>query len=149
MLSGGVAMATAALIGARLPWQPFGDTDFWLTSPNQFLVRSGLVLVALGLLAHISQSRSRPPVVIQALAHESLLIYTVHLCVVYGSVWNAGLRQQVGPTLTLLPALGRVAAVWCAMIAIASAWYWCKHHEPGAARWVRVATGGLLLGRLL
>ncbi|MBI3047783.1 MAG: DUF1624 domain-containing protein [Acidobacteria bacterium] len=149
MLGGGAGMATLALVGAGVPLQPFGDTDFWSTSPNQFLLRSGLVLLILGLLAHISRLLSRPPFVVQALAHESLTIYAVHLCLVYGSVWNAGLRQLVGPTLTLLPALAYVAAVWASMMVLASAWYWCKERQPGVAQWVRVGAAGLLLGRLL
>lgn len=149
MLGCGAGMLTLSLVCARVPLQPFGETAFWSTSPNQFLLRSGLVLLMLGLLAHVSRLESRPPFVVQALAQESLTIYAVQLCIVYGSVWNAGLRQHVGPTLALLPALGYVAAVWASMMLLASGWYWCKHRQPGAAQWVRVGTGGLLLGRLL
>lgn len=149
MLGCGAGMVALALISARVPLQPFGETAFWSTSPNQFLLRSGLVLLMLSLLAHISRLVSRPLFVVQALAQESLTIYAVHLCIVYGSVWNGGLRQHVGPTLALLPALGYVAVVWASMMLLASGWHWCKHRQPGAAQWVRVGVGGLLLGRLL
>ena len=67
----------------------------------------------------------------------------------YGSAWNLGLRQHVGQTLTLWPALAYVAAMWASMTALASGWHWCKHRQPGIAQWVRVGVGGLLLGRLL
>lgn len=149
LLGGGLGMLVVALVCVRVPLQPFGPTDFWSTSPNQFLLRSGSVMLLLGLVAHISRLVSRPAYAVQALAQESLTIYAVHLCIVYGSVWNVGLRQRVGPTLTLLPALAYVAAVWASMMLLASGWHWCKHRQPGVAQWVRVGAGGLLLGRLL
>lgn len=149
LLPGGVGLLAVSLIGIRVPLAPFGPTDFWSTSPNQFLLRAGLVLLVLNAVAFISQRISKAPYVIQALAQESLTIYAVHLCIVYGSVWNVGLRQLVGPSLTVLPALVSVATMWASMAALACAWRWCKHHEPGIAQWVRAGTGGLLFGKLL
>lgn len=149
LLGGGLGMLGVGLVCARVPLQPFGETAFWYTSPNLFLVRSGLVLLVLGGLAYLSPLLSRRARVVQVLAQESLTIYAVHVCLVYGSVWNAGLRQRVGPTLTLLPALAYVAAMCAAMILLAFAWHWCKRHEPGVAQWVRVGAGGVLVGRLL
>ena len=149
LIGGGLGMLLVAFVCVRIPLQPFGPTDFWTTSPNQFLVRAGCMLLALGLLAQISRLISKPAYAVQALAHESLTVYAVHLGVVYGSAWNLGLRQHVGPTLTLWPALAYVAAMWASMTALASGWHWCKHRQPGIAQWVRVGVGGLLLGRLL
>ncbi|MBI2828448.1 MAG: DUF1624 domain-containing protein [Acidobacteria bacterium] len=149
LLPGGVGLVALSIVGASMPLAPLGPTDFWLTSPNQFLLRAGLVLLVLGALAHISQRISRQPYVVQALAQESLTVYAIHLCIVYGSVWNVGLRQLVGPTLRVIPALGCIVVVWGAMALLASAWHWCKHREPGAAKWVRLGVSGLLLGTLI
>jgi acyltransferase len=148
-LVGGGGMLGIGLVCAQLPLQPFGATEFWYTSPNLFFIRAGLILVVLGTLAHLSALVSKHTRVIQSIAQESLTIYAVHVCVVYGSVWNAGLRQRVGPTLTIVPALAYVATLCAAMILLALTWHWCKHREPGIAQWVRVGTGGVLLGRLL
>lgn len=148
-LLGGVGLLALALISISIPIAPFGAAHFWSTSPTQFLLRTGLVLVVLSAVSLISQSVPKPPYAVQALAQESLTIYAVHLCLVYGSVWNVGLRQLVGPSLTILPALGAVAVMWVSMAALACAWRWCKQHQPGAAKWIRAGTGGLLLGRLL
>lgn len=149
LIPGGVAFLALSFIGNRMPLVPLGPTDFWSTSPNQFLLRAGAVLLLFGALAHVSQRIARTPYVVEALAQESLLIYAVHLCIVYGSVWNLGLRQLVGPTLTGLPALACVVGLWASMAFLASAWYWCKHREPGVAQWIRVGVPSLLLGRLL
>ena len=149
LIGGGLGMLLVAFVCVRIPLQPFGPTDFWSTSPNQFLVRSGSVMLGLGLLARVCRLVSKPAYPVQALAHESLTVYAVHLGIVYGSAWNLGLRQYVGPTLTLLPALAFVAAMWASMTVLASGWHWLKHRQPGVAQWVRVGVGGLLLGRLL
>ena len=149
LIGGGIAMLGVAFVGSRVPLQPFGATDFWSTSPNQFLLRSGLVLLLLGGIAHASRRVHPPMFAIHALAQESLTIYAVHLYIVYGSAWNLGLRQRVGPTQTLLPALGYVAAMWVSMTLLACGWYSCKHRQPGVARWIRVGVAALLFGSLL
>lgn len=48
LLPGGMALVALSFVGARVPLAPFGPTDFWSTSPNQFLLRAGLVLLLLG-----------------------------------------------------------------------------------------------------
>ena len=76
---------------------------------------------------------------IQALAQESLTIYFVHICILYGSLWNAGLRQKIGATLT--PWL-MVACVWfllMGMTALGLSWNWFKKTEPKRSYWVQAA----------
>lgn len=63
--------------------------------------------------------QSRRVFMAAAVAQESLLIYFVHLCIVYRSIWNDGLYQLYGEAL------------------------------PPAARWVSVAIGAWLLLLLL
>jgi hypothetical protein len=149
LLGGGVAFLVISLIGARIPLEPFGPTNFWSTSPNLFFLRAGLVLLVLGVIAHASRAASKPGVIVQALAHESLTIYTVHLCIVYGSVWNLGLAQLIGSTLSLPLALACVATLLISMMLLATAWYWCKKNKPALARQVRIGTFGVLFGKFL
>ncbi|MEO8258443.1 MAG: acyltransferase family protein [Acidobacteriota bacterium] len=149
LLPGGGAMIALAVVGTWLPLEPFGQTDFWSTSPNHFLLRAGIVLLILGLLAHVSGRGGEPGFIVRVLARESLMIYAVHLCLVYGSPWNVGLYQLVGPTLPVVPALGCVLALWVVTALLACGWHWCKHSRPRAAPWVRVGIAGLLFGRLL
>lgn len=111
---GGVGMLLVAFVCVRIPLQPFGPTDFWTTSPNQFLVRAGCVLLALGLLAQVSRLISKPAYAVQALAHESLTVYAVHLGIVYGSAWNPsvcasmwGRRSPCGRRWHTWPRCGR------------------------------------------
>jgi len=148
LLGVGVGMVALAFLFARLPLQPFGPTEFWTTSPNQFLLRAGLVLVLFGVAAHASRFVSHKPRLIHSLAQESLTIYATHLCLVYGSVWNNGLRQLVGPTLPWQAAAGYAALMWLAMAVYALAWHWTKRTHPRAAGTLRWALAGALAYQL-
>jgi len=117
--------------------------------PPQFLVRSGACLLMLGALAHASRPIQHLPRVFGAVAQETLVIYFVHLCIVYGSVWNPGLYQAFGPTLGPGPVLICVVLLMAAMIVLAWYWNWWKHVRPRAARWVAVAALTALVARLL
>lgn len=149
LLPAGLAMLGIAYVGARLPFQPLGSTEFWTTSPNQFLLRAGLVLLFVGVIAHAGQCLSAASRVIRPLAQESLLVYVVHLCMVYGSPWNTGLIHTHGNTMDLGPALGVVAALWITMAVIATTWNTLKGSRVRSAMWLRLATGAFLSLRLM
>lgn len=148
LAGGGAAMLIAWLVGSFAPWQPLGQTDFWLTSPNQFLLRAGLVCITLALVAQVSGRISRLPTALNALAQESLLVYVVHLCLVYGSPWNSGLGSRYGQTLALGPAVAWVLLLWVSVTTFAYAWHSYKHRKPRAAGWITQAAAVVLVGRL-
>jgi len=117
--------------------------------PSDVALRTGSCFLVMGAIALISQRISQLPHVFGAVAQESLVIYFVHLCIVYGSVWNPGLFQVFGERLSPPATLGFVVAVVIPMVALA--WYWnrLKHVRPAYARWVSVAAGVVLGGLLL
>jgi hypothetical protein len=138
LLAGATMVVSANLFG-RLPLAPFGPSDFWSTSPNQFLLRAGCVLVVLGALAHLSRRIDHLPHVFTAMAQESLLVYYAHLCIVYGSIWNDGLQTYFTAKLPLGRAFLLVAVLIGLMAVLASAWNWYKHAHSRAARLVTFA----------
>ncbi len=144
----GLLMIASAMVCSALPFEPFGATEFWSTSPNLFLLRSGLVLAAVSAMTHANRYVTRGRTLIRSLARESLLVYVVHVPLVYGSAWNGGLVQSVGRT-TLLPALAMVGAVWIAMALLAVAWHQCKLRSSTLAFWVRIGAAGLITVKLL
>ena len=148
LLAPGVAMLvlSAALRAWPAPW--FGTGPASLV-PAEVLTRAGACLVILAAIAYLSRRITRLPHVFGAVAQESLLIYFVHLCIVYGSVWNRGLSQIYGATLTPPQTLLAVALVIVSMVGLAWYWNWWKHVRPRVARWMSFAAGGLLLYKLL
>jgi uncharacterized membrane protein len=111
-------------------------------------LRTGSCFLVMGLIALLSQRISQLPHVFGAVAQESLVIYFVHLCIVYGSVWNPGLYHFYGERMTPPATIGFVVLVVVPMIALAWSWNRLKHGRPTAARWVSV-TAGIVLGGLL
>jgi hypothetical protein len=89
------------------------------------------------------------PHVFGAVAQESLVIYFIHLCIVYGSVWNQGLVQLIGVTLRPIQTLPIVLALVGSMVLFAWYWNWFKHHRPRVARYVMIAVAVTLIARLL
>ena len=122
-------------------------TSGWI--PRDVLLRAGACLVALGLLAHASQHITQLPRVFGAVAQESLLVYFVHLCVVYGSIWNPGLDRFYGEALSPAASVLTAIAVVVPMIALAWLWHRLKHSRPVVAKRVTVMAGiGLVVSLL-
>ena len=148
LLLPGAVMFAIGLAERLLPSPPFGPGPAAFIPP-QFLVRSGVCLVMLAALAHGSRRISRLPHVFGAVAQETLLIYFVHLCIVYGSVWTPGLYQAYGPTLGPGMVFLFVILMLVAMSGLAWYWNWWKHTRPRAARWMAAGALGALVARLL
>jgi hypothetical protein len=144
----GLALVTLAFVVDILPAWLVGD-GAWESVPNQVALRMGASLMLLALIARASQAVTRLPHVFGAVAQETLLIYFVHLCIVYGSVWNRGLVQAFGPTLGPGPTVMYVVLLLVAMGGLALYWNWWKHTKPRAARWTALAVGAALVYRLL
>jgi uncharacterized membrane protein len=117
--------------------------------PGDVAIRTGVCGLILGLIAIVSRHVSQLPHVFGAVAQESLLVYFVHLCIVYGSIWNPGLALFYGAKLTPLATLLAVLAVVASMIGLAWQWNRFKHVRPRTARWVSLAAGFVLIGLLI
>jgi uncharacterized membrane protein len=148
LFSPGFALVTLAFVVGALPASLVG-ADAWNAVPNQVALRTGASLMLLALVARASQRITRLPHIFGAIAQETLLIYFVHLCIVYGSVWNRGLVQAYGQTLGPGQTGLFVVVLLMAMAALALYWNWWKHTRPRLARWTALAVGGVLLYRLL
>lgn len=139
-LAGFGAMLVAAGGGLqRLPRVIYRDLDYWRDSPNLFLTRVGLVCLVLSSLIYLTRRVRIPEKPVQALAQQSLTIYFVHICILYGSLWNAGLRQKIGATLPPLPTLGWVWVLLLGMISLGLSWNWFKKAEPRRSYLVQAA----------
>jgi hypothetical protein len=139
LLGAGTALTVAALYARAAGVDAFGPGP-GRGIPGEFMLRTGVSLVILGIIAHLSQRMSRMPHAIGAVAQESLLIYFVHLCIVYGSVWNRGLVQRFGETLSPAQTLPPVLAIIGAMALLAWGWNRLKHTRHDVARWVMGGT---------
>jgi uncharacterized membrane protein len=128
----GATMMTTGVVCRLLPIAPYGPTEFWTVSPNLFLVKAGAVLILLAGAVVFTDYLGKLPRMFSVLSRESLTVYFVHLCIVYGSIWNDGLYQLVGPRLGLSATLASIAALLVGISALAWAWFEFKqrwHHS--------------------
>jgi uncharacterized membrane protein len=141
--------AALAATGIGLDAAHVFGTGEWSFVPAQFLIRTGSCLLVMGAIAHASARMDGLPHVFAAVAQETLLIYFVHLCIVYGSVWNTGLVQRFGETLSPIRMVTVVALLLAAMAGLAAFWNWWKHARPRLARVTMLAAWALLVYRLI
>lgn len=135
----GMAALAAGFCLSKLPITLYENADYWKTSPNLFLMRIGCVCVILAGLTYVTQKVSLPRRAIQSVAQESLTIYIIHICILYGSTWNLGLRQYIGPTLPFTSTLEWIVLLLGSMTLMGWSWSWFKRNEPVKLRWLQSA----------
>jgi uncharacterized membrane protein len=127
------------------PWGP----DAWNFMPIQLAIRIGACLIILAAIAAASQRLTRLPRFFAAVAQETLLIYFVHLCIVYGSIWNNGLAVHYAASLGPMATLLCVLLVLASMAALGWSWHWLKHASPRLSQWITAGVAALLVIQLL
>jgi hypothetical protein len=139
LAASGAALGLAGLLLIKPFMLLFVNLDFWKTSPSLFLIRAACVCFLLAFFAYLTERYRAPARACRAIAQESLLIYFVHVCILYGSIWNLGMRQIVGATLTPLPTLGAISLLMLVMLLLGWAWNWFKRAEPRPSYVLRFA----------
>lgn len=142
-----MVMIGTALV--HVPLAPYGPIDLWGSSPNLFLLKAGSVLILLSVFARIPLGGRPLPGWVTALSRESLTVYVVHLAVLYGSIWNKGLRQAIGPRLDWPGVIAGIVLVAGAMALLAWSWDRCKRQTPRVAVVIRVTVFIVLAYKLL
>lgn len=129
-------------------WFEYGVHDWWRSSPLSFVQRFGSVLLLLSMVAAVGHSVTRLTPPLQGLAEESLLVYVVHVSLLYGSLWTVGLGPRLGqqpPNVVLVWALVMMSA----MTILALVWNNIERLHPRLAVACRLTTVVALVAPLL
>jgi uncharacterized membrane protein len=112
----GAATTIAGIVAYFVP-SPFAPSDFWTTSASFFLLRTGVMTMALaGTWLWMSRTRARrwSPVIL--FGQTSLFVYIVHVELAYGlfsAAWKRSLTiPEAAVAYVLFTALMLVAARW-------------------------------------
>lgn len=136
-----------ALLAVGIALEPasrhiYGTGNFWPTTPHLFIARVGFVAAALGLATYLERLLPIAPRTVQSLAEESLLVYFVHVVILYGSRWNPGIKPCLGGTMGFAHAYLLVIVLVSVMIAMAFYWNRAKRHYPFPSLVLRLAVVG-------
>lgn len=136
-------------IGALLAWPLRHHVDFWGPSPAYVLLRLGGLLLLLRMVEAVSEGWPRIVRPVALLGHETLLVYVLHLLLLFGGVLG---------TAPLLPLAGRLGFGGAALVlllmlpvllAAAACWRWFKTRAPHEATLVLAFLGTVLVFELL
>ncbi|MDY0079544.1 MAG: heparan-alpha-glucosaminide N-acetyltransferase domain-containing protein [Ignavibacteriaceae bacterium] len=101
----GSGLIILALLIDIVEQQLTGTSTLWTTSPALVVLRLGIVLIFNAVFTYISARLESIPRILILLGRNTLLIYVVHLMILYGSTWNPGItllfKQAFGPALTI------------------------------------------------
>ena len=114
-----------------LPNWTSGDQPDTVSHPCRLRLRAAAFLI------YLNRGLTLPQRVLRRLAQESLLIYFVHVCILYGSIGTRK-RQLIGSTLGPLPRWV-VCLLLLSMMLLAWTWNWFKRAEPRRSYLLRFA----------
>jgi uncharacterized membrane protein len=140
------AVCAALAVGADLlPWSVFPTHDFWKSSPVFFLVRLAVtveIIVLFRLLSGIPELLREH---LTLLGQSSLLVYTTHIMIAYGSTVNPGLAQIVGHSLPGTLALLTALLLLGAMVMLVRTWTLARTRHYHFSQCLQAGLGGTLL----
>lgn len=133
-----VLMVVIALVAEYIPFTTYPNHNFWKASPEFFFVRLGLVVLSLfGLWKYEQRKNSAGNSVFSLFGQESLLVYVVHLLIIYGYTYPWSFIRYFGQTLNYTECIGLFLLLTLVMYLLAYLWHWMKNWNPKIAKSVQ------------
>ena len=140
-----------ALIAFSFAFDPLAPTlyplyDYWKSSPSFLLYRIGLVLLLCsGMFRYEKWKGTSPHSPVTLIGRESLLVYTVHLILIYGKFGSFNFSERYGRSFSMLEASIASVLLLVAMYLLAFLWDRVKHGPRMGMRAVQFSVlAGLL-----
>jgi hypothetical protein len=108
-----------------------------LAALSSFIIKCGVIILLTVMLERGENLWERLPLVAQYFGKESLVVYVVHLMIIYGSVVNTGLVSYWGRTLSYTEVYLFILWLFTAMVLIAYFWHRLKIEHMPVAVWVK------------
>jgi hypothetical protein len=139
---GGLGLITAGVVVALALR---GVVGFWGVSPGYALIRMGGLLLLLRLVEAIAVREAPGTRALALLGHETLLVYVLHLFLLFGGVLGTAPLGAWHGQLGFGGAFGVLAALVPVLLAAAWTWHRLKATAPHAATMVLVFLGTALV----
>jgi len=115
---------------SNIPYSLYTHSNFWTDSPALILIRVGICLLMLaGSYLWTEYGAGAGWSWMQALGKNSLMVYWIHVMIVYGAVVRPIKRQ-----LSIAQTTGVTVALTLAMVAMSALWIWWKARGSSRVR---------------
>jgi len=129
----GFALVFTGQYFSNLPYSVYTKSNFWTDSPTLVIIRGGIALLLMGgCYVWTQYCAGAGWSWMQTLGKNSLMVYWVHVMLVYGDM-----IPRIKRALTIPWAATATAVLTAAMVGMSVAWLWWKAQRAG--RW-KVAT---------
>ncbi len=135
------------LLSGHLFYSGLFPEQFTSINPNPmfFIERLGYILVFAAICWYFNKWRNKKSSFVLDASRESLLIYWLHLLVIYSTVWEGkSLENIIGQTLNILECIAVTLVLMVLMVLAAKFWGWTKRKFPIYARKVAWGVVGVL-----
>lgn len=129
-----LGMILIGMAGRYVPVALPGASSYFTTSPLYVLVRLGFVLLLALVLLGLEKSRGFAPRSILTAGQESLLVYGVHLWLIFAVLRGKHLGPILGLEAGFAGCLATAAAVAFALLALSRWWQRLKRSHPLGVR---------------
>jgi len=104
---------------------------------HRFMTKGGVIILLTVLLERCESFWRSMPKPVKYFGQESLVVYVVHLMIVYGSVLNKGLASYWGRTLSYPEVYLFVIWLMATMVVLAYVWHKLKIEHGQVATWIK------------
>jgi uncharacterized membrane protein len=124
---GGFTLVLSAQYLSNLPYSLYTRSNFWTDSPALILIRIGIILVIMAAAYLWTEYCAGPRWSwMQTLGKNSLMVYWIHVMIVYGAAVRA-IKRALSINQTAVAAL----SITLLMIAMSAGWLWWKGKREG------------------
>ncbi|TAK59790.1 MAG: DUF1624 domain-containing protein [Bacteroidetes bacterium] len=143
----GLGMIIVGLLLEAIPGHEYGAHDFWYTCPTYFFIRIGALFLITSTVWFFSQSIASSNPWWTVIGRESLLVYVLHLPILYGSVLNAkeNLTTIAGMSMNVAESLGVLLLLTLFFYLFAWGWNYLKMKQTNWYRLVQLTAAMVFL----
>lgn len=142
----GTALVIVGSLLIEVPGTLTGLSVAVRANPMFFGSRLGIIFLLLTVCWLYAERRKTERSFVLDVSRESLLVYTLHLVVIYSEYWNSkSLDHWYGGTLSVDECVLATLALILAMVVVAKVWSRIKQTSMPWARYISYATGIFLL----
>jgi uncharacterized membrane protein len=145
LITAGGAVGVLSIAADLIPVSLYPEHDFWKTSPVFLLFRLAVLFPLTGAFFLVIRLPKLLEKHLTIVGRSSLLIYTLHIVIVYGSVLNPGLMQIIGQTFPPLQSVAAGLCVLTTMLLVAIGWSHLHSRHFIPVRFAQAALAGGLL----